>query len=46
MVVVEQLRDILRAPGWVAEVVSRAVDLDPLLDEAQATVGMTRLDQI
>ena len=42
----EQLRGLLRAPRMVIDVVARAVELDPTLDEAQATVGMTRLDQI
>jgi len=30
----------------VAEVVGKAVELDPALDEAQVAVAMTRLDQI
>lgn len=42
----EQLRGLLRAPGMVADVVGRATELDPTLDEAQVTVAMTRLDQI
>jgi len=44
--VLEQLRGLLRAPGMVADVVGRATELDPTLDEAQVTVAMTRLDQI
>lgn len=44
--VLEQLRGILRAPGMVADVVTRATQLDPTLDEAQVTVAMTRLDAI
>ncbi len=41
--VLEQLRGILRAPGMIAEVVGKAVELDPTLDEAQVTVAMSRL---
>ncbi|MGH8627877.1 MAG: hypothetical protein ACREYC_22280 [Gammaproteobacteria bacterium] len=44
--VLEQLRGILRAPAVGADVVTRAVDLDPTLDEAQVTVAMTGLEQI
>lgn len=44
--VLEQLRGILRTPGMVDGVVTRAVELDPMLDEAQVTVAMTRLDDI
>ncbi|MGH8566562.1 MAG: recombinase family protein [Gammaproteobacteria bacterium] len=44
--VLEQLRGLLRAPGIVADVVPRAVELDPSLDEAQVTVAMTRLEAI
>ena len=44
--VLEQLRGLMRAPGMVSEVVGRATELDPTLDEAQVTVAMTRLDQI
>ncbi|MGH7430050.1 MAG: hypothetical protein ACREJ4_17080 [Candidatus Methylomirabilaceae bacterium] len=44
--VLEQLRSILQAPGMVADLVGRATELDPTLDEAQVTVAMTRLDQI
>ncbi|MDQ3773743.1 MAG: hypothetical protein M3461_04935 [Pseudomonadota bacterium] len=44
--VLEQVRGILRAPGMVNDVVARAVELDPILDEAQVTVAMIRLDAI
>lgn len=44
--VLEQLRGLLRAPGMVAEVVGKAIELDPALDEAQVTVAMTQLDSI
>jgi hypothetical protein len=42
--VLEQLRGILRSPTLVTEVLPRAVDLDPGLDEAKVTVAMTQLD--
>lgn len=42
----QQLRGILRAPGMMADVVSRATELDPTLDEAQVRVAMIRVDQI
>ena len=42
----EELRGLLRASGMLGDVVTRAVDLDRTLDEAQVTVTMTRLDQI
>ena len=44
--VLEQLGGIFRAPTMVADVVPRAVELDPSLDEARVTVAMTRLDAI
>jgi hypothetical protein len=44
--VLEQLHGILRTPGMVDDVVMRAVELDPTLDEAQVTVAMTRLNEI
>ena len=40
--VLEQLRGLLRAPGMVV----LPVELDPILDEAQVTVAMTRLDAL
>ena len=33
-------------PGMVADVVTRGVELGPMLDDAQVTVTMTRLHQI
>lgn len=42
----EQLRGILRAPEMVVDIVGRATELDPTLDEAEVTVAMTQLDQI
>lgn len=42
----DQLRGVLRAPGMVAEIVARAIKLDPNLDEAKVVVGMTRLESI
>ena len=44
--VLEQLRGILRSPALVSEVLPRAVDLDPELDEAKVTVAMTQLDAV
>jgi hypothetical protein len=44
--VLEQLRGVLRAPALVADIVAKAVQIDPTMDEAQVTVAMTRLDQI
>ncbi|HRQ02071.1 MAG TPA: recombinase family protein [Ottowia sp.] len=44
--VMDQLRTILRAPQLVADMLPRARELDPDLDEAKITVAMTRLDQI
>ena len=44
--VLDQLRALLRAPELMAEVLPRALELDPTLDEAKVTVAMTRLDAI
>jgi hypothetical protein len=44
--VLEQLRGLLRSPELLAEVLPQAISLDPSLDEAKATVAMTRLDEI
>jgi DNA invertase Pin-like site-specific DNA recombinase len=44
--VLNQLRAILRSPALGAEVLPRAVVLDPDLDEAKVTVAMTQLDAI
>jgi len=44
--VLDQLRNILRAPNLLNELVPQAKKLDPTLDEAKATVAMTRLDLI
>ena len=44
--VLEQLRGLLRSPELLAEVLPHAINLDPSLDEAKATVAMTRLDEI
>lgn len=44
--VLEQLRALLRSPELLAEVLGHAISLDPSLDEAKATVAMTRLDEI
>jgi len=44
--VLEQLRGILRSPGLLADVLPRAIKLDPTLDEAKATVAMTRIDAV
>lgn len=44
--VLAQLRGLLRSPGLIAEVVPKAIALDPSLDEAKVTVGLTRLDAI
>jgi site-specific DNA recombinase len=44
--VLEQLRTVLRSPDLLADVLPRAIELDPTLDEAQVTVAMTRLDAI
>ena len=42
----EQLRGLLRSPALIADVVPKATALDPSLDEAKVTVGLTRLDAI
>jgi hypothetical protein len=42
----EQLRGLLRSPELLAEVLPHAISLDLSLDEAKATVAMTRLDEI
>lgn len=44
--VLEQLRGLLRSPALIADVVPKATALDPSLDEAKVTVGLTRLDAI
>ena len=44
--VLEQLRGLMRSPELLAEVLPQAISLDPSLDEAKATVAMTRLDEI
>ncbi len=42
----DQLRLILRSPALLGDVLPRAIELDPSLDEAKVTVAMTRLDSI
>jgi DNA invertase Pin-like site-specific DNA recombinase len=44
--VLDQLRAILRSPDLLGDVLPRAIELDPSLDEAKVTVAMTRLDTI
>jgi hypothetical protein len=44
--VLDQLRVLLRSPALLSEVLPRAIELDPSLDEAKVTVAMTRLDVI
>ena len=44
--VLDQLRSILRSPTLLGDVLPRAIELDPSLDEAKVTVAMTRLDTI
>ena len=44
--VLDQLRVLLRSPALLSEVLPRAIELDPGLDEAKVTVAMTRLDVI
>jgi site-specific DNA recombinase len=44
--VLDQLRNILRAPNLLSDLVPQAIKLDPTLDEAKVTVAMTRLDVI
>ena len=44
--VLDQLRAVLRSPDLLGDVLPRAIELDPSLDEAKVTVAMTRLDTI
>ncbi len=44
--VLDQLRSMLRAPEMLADVLPRARELDPTLDEAKVSVAMLRLDAI
>jgi site-specific DNA recombinase len=44
--VFDQVRSILRSPDLLADILPRAVKLDPSLDEAKVTVAMTRIDAI
>lgn len=44
--VLDQLRNILRAPNLLGDLVPQAKILDPTLDEAKVTVAMKRLDLI
>ncbi len=44
--VLDQLRTVLRSPALLGDVLPRAIELDPSLDEAKVTVAMTRLDSI
>ena len=44
--VLDQLRNILRAPNLLSDLVPQSKKLDPTLDEAKVTVAMTRLDLI
>lgn len=44
--VMDQLRVLLRSPDLLGEILPRAIELDPSLDEAKVTVAMTRLDTI
>jgi hypothetical protein len=44
--VLDQLRSTLRAPEMLADVLPRARQLDPTLDEAKVSVAMLRLDAI
>jgi len=44
--VLDQLRNILRSPNLLTDLVPQAKKLDPTLDEAKVTVAMTRLDLI
>ena len=41
--VLDQLRAVLRSPDLLGDVLPRAIELDPSLDEAKVTVAMTRL---
>jgi len=45
-VLVDQLRAVLRSPNLLGDVLPRAIELDPSLDEARVTVAMTQLDTI
>lgn len=42
----DQLRAVLRSPDLLGDVLPRAIELAPSLDEAKVTVAMTRLDTI
>ena len=44
--VLGQIRGLLRSPGLIADIVPKAIALDPSLDEAKVTIGLTRLDGI
>ena len=44
--VLDQLRAVLRSPDLLGDVLPRAIELDPSLDEAKVAVAMTRLDAI
>lgn len=44
--VLDQLRAVLRSPDLLGDILPRAIELDPSLDEAKVTVAMTRLDTI
>lgn len=44
--VLEQLRGLLRSPDLLAEMVPIALKLDPTLDEAKVSVGMSQLDAV
>ncbi|CAE6724120.1 hypothetical protein [Candidatus Nitrotoga fabula] len=44
--VLQQLRNMMRQPVMISEIVPQAVALNDQLDEAQITVAMTRLDVI
>lgn len=44
--VLDQLRNLLRSPAMIAEVLPLATQQDPALDEANITVALTKLDQV
>ena len=44
--VLDQLRTSLRSPQMIAEMIPRALSLDPGLDEAKITVAMTRMEAV
>jgi len=44
--VLDELRAILRSRDLLGDVLPRAIDLDPTLDEAKVMVAMTQLDAI